>query len=87
MKPKIHPKYYTKAKVKCACGAEYTLGSTKENLETEVCAQCHPFYTGKDKIVDKSGMVEKYKTRLSKAAKKQTQKRRRKKQQKISKHI
>lgn len=87
MKAKIHPKYYPKARVKCACGAEYTLGSTKENLETEVCSQCHPFYTGKDKIVDKSGMVEKYKARLARANKKKTKKKKGKKPQKMGKHI
>jgi len=65
-KEKIHPKYYKNAKISCACGAVFEVGSTKENLETEICSQCHPFYTRKDKIVDVLGRVEKYKKRLEK---------------------
>jgi len=66
MKKKIHPKYYPKAKATCACGNTFYVGSTKEYLETEVCSRCHPFYTGKDKIVDTAGRVEKFKQRLAK---------------------
>jgi len=65
MKQEIHPKYY-KAQVRCACGNVFTVGSTKESIETEVCSKCHPFYTGKDKIVDKMGRVEKFRKRLAK---------------------
>jgi len=61
MKEKIHPKYFEKAKIKCACGAEYEVGSTKEYMEVEICAKCHPFYTGKEKIVDTMGQVQKFK--------------------------
>ncbi len=61
MKEKIHPKYYPKARIKCACGAEYEVGSTKEYMEVEICAKCHPFYTGKEKIVDTLGQVQKFK--------------------------
>lgn len=61
MKEKIHPPYYPKAKIKCACGAEYEVGSTKEYMEVEICAKCHPFYTGKEKIVDTLGQVQKFK--------------------------
>jgi len=66
MKKDIHPKYYKKAKVTCACGNSFTVGSTKENIETEICSKCHPFYTGKEKIVDTMGRVEKFKKRLEK---------------------
>lgn len=66
MKKDIHPKYYSKAKVKCACGAEFEVGSTKEYMEIEICSQCHPFYTGKEKIVDTMGRVERFKKRLEK---------------------
>ncbi len=66
MKKDIHPKYYKSAKVRCACGAVFEIGSTKELMETEICSQCHPFYTGKDKIIDTLGRVEKFKERLSK---------------------
>ncbi|MDP3764200.1 MAG: 50S ribosomal protein L31 [bacterium] len=68
MKTDIHPKYFTTAKVKCACGSTYTVGSTKEHIEVEVCNSCHPFYTGKENLVDSAGRVEKFRTRLSKKA-------------------
>lgn len=66
MKADIHPKYYNKASVHCACGNSFTVGSTKEIIETEVCAACHPFYTKKEKIMDTLGRVQKYKERTSK---------------------
>lgn len=65
MKAKIHPKYYPKAKAHCACGASFEVGSSKEIIETEVCSQCHPFYTGQDKIIDTAGRVEKFRKRLA----------------------
>lgn len=68
MKKDIHPKYYPKAKVHCACGHNFEIGSTKEFIETEICFQCHPFYTGKEKIIDTAGRVEKFKKRLAKRA-------------------
>lgn len=66
MKKNIHPKYYPNAKVKCACGNIFEVGSTKEFMEIEICSKCHPFYTGKEKIVDKMGQVQKFKKRLEK---------------------
>lgn len=66
MKQKIHPKYYPNATVKCACGNTFTVGSTKELIETEICSKCHPFYSGKEKIVDTMGRVEKFRKRLAK---------------------
>ncbi len=65
MKKDIHPKYYPNAHVKCACGNEFTVGSTKEEIEVEICSACHPFYTGKEKIIDTAGRVEKFKKRLA----------------------
>ena len=65
MKDKIHPKYFDKAKTQCACGNVFSVGSTKELIETEVCSACHPFYTGKEKIIDTAGRVEKFKQRMS----------------------
>jgi len=62
----IHPKYYKNAKVRCACGNEFTVGSTKPELEVEICSKCHPFYTGKDKVVDTLGQIQKFKSRLEK---------------------
>ena len=66
MKKDIHPKYYPNAKVNCACGAVFEVGSTKDVIETEVCYKCHPFYTGKEKIIDTAGRVEKFKKRMAK---------------------
>jgi large subunit ribosomal protein L31 len=66
MKSDIHPKYYEKASVRCACGNNFDVGSTKEFIETEVCANCHPFYTKKEKVMDTMGRVQKFKERLSK---------------------
>ena len=69
MKKAIHPTYFTSAIFTCACGATYTMGSTKEKLAVEICASCHPFYTGNEKIVDTAGRVEKFKNRQAAAAK------------------
>ncbi|MBI4288547.1 MAG: 50S ribosomal protein L31 [Chloroflexi bacterium] len=63
MKDKIHPKYYPDAKVSCACGNTFTTGSTKPLTKVEICSQCHPFYTGKQHIVDTAGRVERFKRR------------------------
>ena len=64
MKDKIHPKYFEKAKINCVCGNSFTTGSTKELINTEVCSACHPFFTGKEKIIDSMGRVERFKKRL-----------------------
>lgn len=66
MKKDIHPKYYPNTNVRCACGNSFTVGSTKEFIETEVCFQCHPFYTKQEKVIDTLGRVQKFKERLSK---------------------
>ena len=66
MKTDIHPKYYPQAKISCACGNTFTVGSAKERLEVEICSKCHPFYTGGSKIVDTAGRVEKFRQRLAK---------------------
>ena len=60
MKKDIHPTYFPKAKVTCACGNVFTVGSTVESLSVEICSNCHPFYTGKDKLIDTAGRVEKF---------------------------
>lgn len=67
MKTDIHPAYFTEAKATCSCGASFVVGSTKENIQVEICSQCHPFYTGNDKIIDTAGRVEKFKTRAASA--------------------
>ncbi len=66
MKKDIHPKYYPKASVRCACGNGFSVGSTKEFIETEVCSQCHPFYTKKEKLIDTLGRVQRFKERMAK---------------------
>ena len=63
MREGIHPKY-SKTTITCACGAVYETGSTKENVRVEICAKCHPFYTGKQKLVDTGGRVEKFKKKF-----------------------
>jgi len=64
MKPKIHPQY-VKAKVVCACGNTFETGSTKPLLKVEVCSNCHPFFTGEQRIVDTAGRVERFKRRYN----------------------
>lgn len=59
MKEGIHPKY-GEAVVKCACGETFVTGSTKKELRVEICSKCHPFYTGKQKLVDTGGRVDKF---------------------------
>ncbi len=66
MKKDIHPKYFTKAAVTCACGNAFTTGSTKEKIEVEICSACHPFYTGNEKTLDTAGRVERFKVRAAK---------------------
>ena len=68
MKPTIHPQYYPDAKVSCACGVSFTTGSTVPELRTEICSGCHPFYTGKQKLLDAAGNVDKFKKRSATAA-------------------
>lgn len=70
MKDKIHPKYQ-KVKFICACGAVYEAGSTIEKeFKTELCSNCHPFFTGKQKLVDSSGRVDKFYAKVKKAQEK-----------------
>ena len=69
MKKDIHPQYYPKAKVRCACGNVFTVGSTKSEIQIEICSACHPFYTGKQKLIDVAGRVEKFKARRERALK------------------
>jgi len=60
MKKDIHPKWYPDAKVICACGHTFTIGSTKQELHVEVCSACHPLFTGQMRYVDTMGRVEKF---------------------------
>lgn len=67
MKKDIHPTYYPAAKVVCACGNSFTTGSTLPEIHVEICSNCHPFYTGKQKLVDTAGRVEKFQKRVKEA--------------------
>ncbi|MBN1168277.1 50S ribosomal protein L31 [Candidatus Woesebacteria bacterium] len=67
MKAKIHPKWYPEAKVSCACGNKFTVGSTIPEIAVEVCSKCHPFYTGQMKYVDTAGRVEAFIEKRKKA--------------------
>jgi len=65
MKKGIHPTYYPEAKVVCSCGNTWTTGSTQELIRTDVCSQCHPFFTGEQRIVDTAGQVDRFMKRLN----------------------
>lgn len=65
MKEGIHPKY-KEAKVVCACGETFTTKSTLDNIRLDICSKCHPFFTGKQKLIDAEGRVEKFKKKYAK---------------------
>ncbi|MBX9703155.1 MAG: 50S ribosomal protein L31 [Silvanigrellaceae bacterium] len=67
MKENIHPKF-APSEVQCACGNTFATRSTKSLLKVEVCSQCHPFFTGKHKILDTAGRIERFKRKYAKAA-------------------
>ncbi len=67
MKKDIHPQYYPKATIKCACGNVITVGSAKKETEVEICANCHPFFSGKEKLIDTAGRVEKFRQKMAKS--------------------
>jgi len=69
MKKDIHPAYFPEATVKCACGHTFKTGSTVKELSVEICSNCHPFYTGKQKLIDTAGRVDKFRARSEKQAK------------------
>jgi large subunit ribosomal protein L31 len=68
MQKDIHPKFNIGAKATCACGAVFKIGSTMEDIKVEICSNCHPFYTGNEKILDTTGRVERFKKRAAKSA-------------------
>lgn len=73
MKTKGHPKWYPEAKVTCACGAQFTTGSTMPQISVEICSNCHPLYTGQQKFVDTAGRVDKFNQRVAMADKKKAE--------------
>ena len=64
MRQGIHPTWYPEAKVTCNCGRSWTVGSTRPTIQTDVCSNCHPFYTGEQRIVDTEGQVDRFMKRL-----------------------
>ena len=69
MKKDIHPKYFEDATITCACGNTFTVGSTQQSIRIELCSECHPFYTGKQKFVDTARRVEKFQEKMEKVKK------------------
>jgi large subunit ribosomal protein L31 len=67
MKQDIHPQYFDEATVKCACGNTWKTGATFSEISVDICNKCHPFYTGKEKVLDTRGRVDKFKKRLTKS--------------------
>jgi len=64
MKKDIHPNY-NQVKVRCACGQEFVTGSTQDGIRVEICSKCHPFFTGKQKLVDTAGRVERFRRKYA----------------------
>jgi len=69
MKTEIHPTYHPKAQVTCSCGNVIEVGSTLEAMRTDSCSACHPFYTGKQKQIERGGRIERFQEKLAKATK------------------
>ncbi len=67
MKTEIHPNYH-QAPVHCACGETFTTGSTKKELRVEICSKCHPFFTGRTKLVDSAGRIDRFQKKYAKKA-------------------
>lgn len=70
MKKNIHPEYFSDAKIICSCGAVLITGSTQKETHVEICSACHPFYTGKKKVIDTTGRVDRFKKLAEKSVSK-----------------
>lgn len=86
MKKDIHPQYHSDCKVSCVCGHKFTTGSTKPEIKVELCSACHPFYTGKQKLVDTARRVEKFTAKV-KAQEVKSETRKGKKAKKVKRDI
>lgn len=84
MKNNLHPKYHT-ATVSCVCGNSFEVGSTMKTMNVDICSQCHPFYTGKQKLIDTAGRVDKFKERMERTQKLQDSRGKGKKAEKAEK--
>lgn len=80
MKTSIHPKYNPNAQVVCSCGNTFTVGSTQDVIHVELCSNCHPFYTGKQKFVDAASRIDKFEKRIKQAKPKVDKKKKEEKQ-------
>lgn len=88
MKKNIHPVYHQEIKISCACDAVFVAGSTAKELKVDICSQCHPFYTGKQKLIDSAGRVDKFLAKRKKAESKAvTTGTKKKKEKKLKKSI
>lgn len=85
MKKKVHPQYFNDAKIICSCGAVLHTGATQKELHVEICSACHPFYTGKKKMMDTTGRVDRFKKLSEKAAEKKKSDAQAKKSQAVEK--
>lgn len=70
MKPEIHPQFYKDATATCACGNTFTTGSILKVIKVEICSACHPFYTGKQKLIDTEGRIERFRKKYANTVKK-----------------
>lgn len=66
MKAEIHPKYYKESQVICVCGNTFKTGSTLPEIKVDICSECHPFYTGKQKLLDTEGRIERFRKKYEK---------------------
>ena len=85
MKKDIHPQYHQKAKVICACGNVFEVGSTIPEIQVEICSACHPFYTGKQKLLDTARRVDKFNKRMESKSEVKSKKVKKEKQKEIKK--
>lgn len=69
MKEAIHPQYHPEATVTCVCGASWKTGSTQKELRVDICSNCHPYYTGKQKLIDTEGRVDRFRRKYASPAK------------------
>jgi large subunit ribosomal protein L31 len=81
MQKNIHPQWHDDAKVTCSCGNTFTTGSTQEEIQIDICSECHPYFTGEMKFVDRQGRVDKFKQKMKQAQKKKKADDAKKKQQ------
>jgi large subunit ribosomal protein L31 len=70
MKPEIHPVYYSEASVTCVCGNTFTTGSVMKEIRADICSNCHPFYTGKQKMIDTEGRVDRFRRKYAQSGSK-----------------